>query len=166
MGVPHPRSRRGGLPYPRSRGYPIPGPGRRGVPHPADGWEYPIPGAGGGTPSQVQVGGYPIPGPGGGYPIQLMDGGYPIPGPVGGTLSQVQVGVPHPADGWGSPQPSSQWGGALYPLSKIGWDTPIQDWMGYPPPRQETDQQSEHMLRSGRYASCVHTGGLSCYFVQ
>ena len=48
----------------------------------------------------------------------------------------------------------------------------VQAWRGYPPcprldgvtplPHQETDQQSEHLLRGGRYASCVHAGGLSC----
>ena len=31
--------------------------------------------------------------------------------------------------------------------------------MGYPP---QTDQHSEHLLRGGRYASCVHAGGLAC----
>ena len=31
-----------------------------------------------------------------------------------------------------------------------------------PPPNQETEQQSEHLLRGGRYASCVHAGELSC----
>ena len=25
-----------------------------------------------------------------------------------------------------------------------------------------TEQQSEHLIRGGRYASCVHAGGLSC----
>ena len=33
--------------------------------------------------------------------------------------------------------------------------------MGYPP-CQETDQHSKHLLCGGRYASCVHAGGLSC----
>ena len=37
-----------------------------------------------------------------------------------------------------------------YPLSKVGTL-----------PR-ETEQQSEYLLRGGRYASCVHAGGLSC----
>ena len=36
----------------------------------------------------------------------------------------------------------------------------IQDQDGGTP-RQETDQQSEHLLRGGRYASCVYAGGLS-----
>ena len=32
----------------------------------------------------------------------------------------------------------------------------------YPPSPARTDQHSEHLLRGGRYASCVHAGGLSC----
>ena len=32
--------------------------------------------------------------------------------------------------------------------------------MGYPPPNY-TEQHSEHLLRGGRCASCVHAGGLS-----
>ena len=44
------------------------------------------------------------------------------------------------------------------PLSKTGWCTPCSGLDGVPPPRQ----QSEHLLRGGRCASCVHAGGLSC----
>ena len=40
---------------------------------------------------------------------------------------------------------------------------PPRHGTGYPPP-PETDQHSEHLLRAGRYASCVHAGGLSCYY--
>ena len=46
----------------------------------------------------------------------------------------------------------------------IGWmgvPAPIQDCMGVRP-CWETEQHSEHLLCSGQYASCVHTGGLSC----
>ena len=35
--------------------------------------------------------------------------------------------------------------------------------MGVSSPNQETEQHSEHFLCGGRYASCVHAGGLSCY---
>ena len=41
--------------------------------------------------------------------------------------------------------------------------------LGYPQlgqgytPLPETEQQSEYLLRGGRYASCVHAGGLSSY---
>ena len=34
--------------------------------------------------------------------------------------------------------------------------------VGTSPPPSRTDQHSEHLLRDGRYASCVHAGGLSC----
>ena len=43
-----------------------------------------------------------------------------------------------------------------YPGWGIPW--PGQDW-GSPPPK--TEQQSEHLLRSGQYASCLHAEGLS-----
>ena len=105
---------------------------------------------GGGTPSQVWVGGYPIPVPGrGATPSQVQVGGYPIPGPgrgvpqLGGYPSQrgdtpargypSSLGVPQPEGGY-----------------------PSQG--GNPPPRN-----SKHLLRlrGGRYASCVHAGELS-----
>ena len=44
--------------------------------------------------------------------------------------------------------------GMGYPLARSGWGNP-------PPPR--TEQQSEHLLRGGRYASWVHAGRLSCF---
>ena len=34
-------------------------------------------------------------------------------------------------------------------------------YRGVPSPHS-TEQYSEHLLRGGRYASCVHAGGLSC----
>ena len=37
--------------------------------------------------------------------------------------------------------------------------SPIQDWGACPHP--ETEQQSEYLLREGRYASCGHAEGLS-----
>ena len=120
--------------------YPIPGLGK-GVPHPRWGVSHPanqghlIQLIGGSTPSQVQVGGYPI---------------------------QPTGGEPPPIQDWmGYPPPIHDW----YPLHPrmMGYLPPIQDWMGYPPPsRQETEQHSEHLLRGGRYASCVHAGGLFC----
>ena len=63
------------------------------------------------------------------------------------------------------------WGGRGYPIPGLGrrgvphlrswWGgTPSQVWPGgYP---LQTDQHSEHLLRGGQYASCVHAGGLSC----
>ena len=88
-----------------------------GVPHPRSRW-------GGGTPSQVQVGGgYPVSGPGG---VPHLRSG-------GGTQSQVWGGIP------------SQVRGGTHST----------------PPRP---RNSKHLLwlRGGRYASCVHAGGLSC----
>ena len=34
--------------------------------------------------------------------------------------------------------------------------------MWYPPPVRRQKQHSEHLLLSGRYASCFHAGGLTC----
>ena len=77
-------------------------------------------------------------------------GGYPV---------QVQIGAgvpqPHQAGGggyqrWGTPQPGQDIG---YPR----WGTPWQD--GVP----GGGQQMKYLIRRGRYASCVHAGGLSCF---
>ena len=82
-----------------------------------------------------------------------------------GTPSQVQVGgggVPHPRSRWGTQSSRG------YPILGPGGGgvprgtSPVQDWIGYPPPNQETEQHNEHLLCGGRYASCVHAGGLSC----
>ena len=118
---------------------------------------------GGGTPSQVWgFGGYPIPGlarggtpsqvwPGASTPSQVWwRGGYPISGP-GGTW-----GTPPTRSGWGT-TPDLGWG---TPLPDLGWGTPADLGPGPPLP---PDQHSEHLIRGGRYASCVHAGGLSCY---
>ena len=91
----------------------------------------------------------------GGYPIQLM--GVPIPCPDrgypkqqtagGGTPFQVLLGVPHQAGGTPS---QVQVGG-----------TP-SSWWGVPHSRSIRRQQhSKHLLCSGWYASCIHTGVLS-----
>ena len=136
-GVPHPVGV--GVPHPRSRW-------GRGVPHPA----------GGGTPCQVQVGDTPF-------------SWWGVPHP------RSRLGVPHPSGrgypisshGWGTPSPIHDWMG--YPPPPIhdwmGTPSPIHDWMGYPP-CQEADQQSEHLLRSRRCASCVHAGGLFCFVLR
>ena len=124
-------------------GYPISGLKWRGVPHPRSGG-YPISGLGRVcTPSQVWV-------------PHLRLGG--TPSQVGGTPSQG--GTPclggTPCQGWvphvlgGTPCPGG------YPMSRGG--TPIS---GRPPPHC-TEQHSEHLLRGGWCASCVHRGGLSC----
>ena len=120
-----------------------------GVLHPADGW--------GGVPHSKSGWGYPI----------LLTGGYPI---------LLTGGAPHPADRRGVPCPRSGQRGSPSKIRTGG--TPCQNWMGYPrswhpgldgvtrppSPHQETDQHSEHLLRGRQYASCVHTGLLSCLF--
>ena len=142
--------------YP-ARAYPVGGryPARGVVP--CWGW-YP---AGGGTLPGGTLPGGTLPGgtlPGGtcwGYPAR----GYPAwryPGRVppsqvrmGGTLSEglpyqrggTQVGYPPSRV---SPQPGQDRGGTL-----LGGDTQL-------------GQQKEYSLHGGRYASCVHAGGLSC----
>ena len=80
-----------------------------------------------------------------------MGGRVPRPGPDGGYLGQVQMGG----------YPSQVWMGGAHqqrmgypPHLDLGWGTP--PWLG---------QQKAYSLRGGRYASCVHAGGLSCYFI-
>ena len=123
----------------------------------------------------------------GGYPSQVWGEGVPHPssgwGDTQGTPRPGQDGVPpgpgmgyHPPEpGTGYP-PDQGWG---IPLD-LGWGTP-QTWdrvppgpvppgqgipsrpgMGYPHPPPPELGHNEHLLRGGRYASCVHAGGLSC----
>ena len=105
---------------------------------PRSGWGggTPIPGKdGGGTPFQGRM-------RGGGNPLPRSEWGYPIPGqpPPSGLDGE---GVPHP------------WSG-------LDGGTPPRDWMGVPhvPVGKSGDREVEQ-LRGGRYASCVHAGGLS-----
>ena len=126
---------------------------RRGTPFPGlDGGDTPsqvqtVGGGRGGTPSQVWTGaswrGLPCP--------VLEGGGYLVQSWVGGTTSSP-LGTPpppHPDLGWGPPPPNPDLGPDL--------DREV------PLPRQETEQHSEHLLCGGRYATCVHAEGLSCY---
>ena len=108
----------------------------------------------GGVPCQVQPGGYPARG----YPV----GGTPQPGQDGGLPCQggTQVGyTPLARSGWEVPC----WGGTQvgYPSGQ-GTPQPGQD--GGVPCRGGTQlgQEKEYSLHGGRYASCVHAGGLSC----
>ena len=97
--------------------------------------------------------GYPcpaqVPGQDGGYPgvlpVETWDGIPPV---------QTWDGVPppHPDLGWGSPHPGLD-GVKSLPV-RTGWV--------HPPPPVGRQQHSEHFLRGGRHASCVHAGGLSC----
>ena len=108
---------------------------------------------------------------GGDTPSQVSGRGVPhLRSEVGGTPSQVR-GVPHV---WGGGTPSQGvphacevphvWagtpclGGGGYPMSGGGY--PIS------PPPHCAEQHSEHLLRGGRCASCVHAGGLSCVHIS
>ena len=117
---------------------------------------------GGGVPHlRSGVGRYPISGGGGVPHLRSEVGGYP------GQVWMVGRGYPIPGLGWGVPQPGLDGGyPPSYPVMgyppDLRWGTP-QPEMGYPwhtPP--PTDQHSEHLPRGGRYAFCVHSGGLSC----
>ena len=97
---------------------------------------------GGGTPSQVCPGGVPHPRSGRGYPISGQ-GGWGTPWTWDGVPPGPGMGYP-PDLGRGTPQT---------------WDrVPPWTWDGVHPP-----QHSKHLICGRRYASCVHTGGLSCY---
>ena len=97
--------------------------------------------------------------------------GYPSLGLDGGTPCQDWMGYPPPiGTGWGTPMgtvrgtPTPCWDWMGVPPVGTGWATPLLGLDGVPPlPHQETEQQSELLLRGGRYASCVHAGGISCY---
>ena len=127
----------------------------------------------------------------GGTPI-LPDRGTPFPGLdrgvppfqvwMEGTPFPGQGSVPHPRG-----YPHQQDGVPLHldlgrgyslhqedrvpPCPGLDGVPPIQqDWMGVHPcpkldgsPHQETEKHSQHLPRGGRYASCVHAGGLSCF---
>ena len=151
------------------RGYPIPSSwwGRRSHPRSGQG-DTPSQVWTGDTPSQVLMGeGGPIPRSGWGYPIPGLDGGTPFQVWTGGTPFWGQEGVPDPRSGWGVPHSQVKMG-VPHPRSKQGvpkGTLPAQDWMGYPPHIQGTEQHSKHLLHGGRYAFYVHPGGLSCWEV-
>ena len=112
-----------------------------------------------GTSSQVQMGGVPYPRSrqGGYYPSQVwMVGGIPRVPP--GQIWMVGGTPPARSWWWGYPLATSGWWGVpwvpLPPrLARSGWGTPQP---------HKTEQHSEHLLPSERYASCVHAGRLSC----
>ena len=107
-------------------------------------------------------------GGGGGYPYPIMlcnisqnamrqQGGVrvPPPGGGGGVPGQVPprgVWVPTPPGGYPVRYPRGGGGGGF----------------GYPPGGGGTrsGQQKEYSLHGGRYASCVHAGGLSCEMIM
>ena len=77
-----------------------------------------------------------------------------------GTVFSLFVS-PHLDGGGGYPvyPLPHDWMGYPPPHDWMGYPPPHHDWMGYPPP---PPQHSEHLLRLGWYASCVHARGLSC----
>ena len=68
-------------------------------------------------------------------------------------------GVPHLVEG-GTPS-QVRTGGQYLHAGLNGVLPPDQDWMRYSPPPSLPCQEKKQ-LHSGRYASCVHAGGLSC----
>ena len=74
---------------------------------------------------------------------------------IGGT---PQPGMGYPLSWDGVPPPSQVRIGGGYP--RMGYHP---SWDGYPP---RIGQHREYLLRCGRYASCIHTGGLSCSVVK
>ena len=114
---------------------------QRGVPGPPQG----VPRSG--TPPEWGVPGSDT--PPGGYPVRYPPGGTQVRHPPrGGYLGQVP-----PLGGTRSGTPPGGYPGQVPPR-------------GVPrPPRGGTrvGQQKEYSLHGGRYASCVHAGGLSCY---
>ena len=114
---------------------------------------YPPPG---GVPDRVPPrGGYLTGYPPGG--VWIPPGGVWVP-PPGGRSGYPPGGVPGqvpPPGGSGYPPP----GGTQTPGYPPGGVT----WPGTPRGGTQLGQHSEYLLHSGRYASCVHAGGLSCF---
>ena len=103
----------------------------------------------------------------GGYPARSSRGGGTLPGPAGGGGT-----LPGPAGGGGVP-----WLGGVHcqvQPGRVPWPGgyPGQGvacrgvpWWGSTLPGEGTQlgQHREYLLHGGRYASCVHAGGLSCF---
>ena len=73
-------------------------------------------------------------------------------------------GTPCPRQDWLLPVQGRAWG--TTPPPRPGLGTPSARTGVHPQPVMEspqTKQQSEHLLRGGRYASCGHAGELSCF---
>ena len=136
-------------------GLPQPGPAAGWYPSQVQWWGVPWPGPARGIsqPGLTAVGTLARPSLGGGYPTWLM--GHPQPGLIGGTQGGVPCsrdGVPLVRSDGGSQGGVPPWHG--YPLAG---DT----LLGVPP--SSTGQQMEYLICHGQYASCIHTGGLSCF---
>ena len=139
----------------------------------------------------VGGGGYPVPGldRGGGTPSQVWTGGGVTLSQVwtGGTLSQVGVtqsevwtgggGVPPSKirmggtpdtpliQDWMGYPPVQDWIG--YPLSKTGWGTPLQDWMGTPHPSKTGWGTPPPIRRQiSKVSTCYTAGDVPLAFTQ
>ena len=85
-----------------------------------------------------------------------------MPGQDGGTPRQDWMEVPSIGTGWGCPPVGT---GCGYPLSRLDMGTPPQsrlDGVPHTPPRPPSGDRETEQLHSGRYASCIQAGGLSC----
>ena len=112
-------------------------------------------GGGGYLPSQVWMGGGTWPGlDGGGYLARSGWGGtwIGLDGGEGGVPGQVWMG----GRGEGGTWPGLDGGGGRGVLA--GGEGEAGTWPG----GRGVPGQKECLLCSGRYASCVHAGGLSC----
>ena len=177
-----------GTPYQVWEGYPTPGldggvshpwSGWWGVPHPRSGWW-------GGTPFQFWTGGYLFPGLDRGYPIPGLVGGCtPNHDWMGYTPTMTGWGTPPSLDGIPPPpgiasicyvvgavaDPGFPRGGGANPKGEVPayylanfsrklheneeiWGPEGGHTSLTPPPPLD--------LPLGRYASCIHAGGLSC----
>ena len=83
---------------------------------------------------------------GGGVPCQVQPGG-------GGTLPDPARGVPWRGVPWTGGYPGR--GGTL--AGGVPWPGGYPGWGG-----TQLGQHREYLLHGGRYASCIHAGGLSC----
>ena len=150
MGSTQPGSARGGR-YPARSGWGVPCQGvpRKGNPLARSGWRgtqvgYP-PSQDRGYPGRVP----PWPGQDGGTQV-----GYPLAGYPQARMGGTQVGTPQQ----GTPGP----GRGDYPERvPLAGHPPGQVRMG----GTQLGNQKEYSLHGGRYASCVHAGGLSCFAI-
>ena len=144
----------------------VPGPPRGGTRSgtPPGGYPGQVPPPGGGYPGQVPPRGVPRSGtPPGGYPAQVPPGGVPgsgtPPGGVSGSGSPPGGGTQVRYPPGGVPGSGTPPGGDPAQVPPLGGD-PGQ----VPPPPgggTRVGHQKEYSLHGGRYASCVHAGGLS-----
>ena len=129
-----------------------------------------VPGSGtppGGYPGQEPPWGgtrvrYPPGGvvPGSGTPL----GGVPGSGPPSGVPGPPRGGtrVRYPPGGYPGQVPPL--GGYLVGGTRVRYPPGGVPGSGTPPGGTRVGQQKEYSLHGGRYASCVHAGGLSCIF--